>query len=407
MLRNGPSSPNSNSSKVYRVGTPNTGDRQAFLRRMEDILDRRWLTNNGKYVVEFEQKFAQLADMPHCISVCNATLGLQLLIRALGLTGEVILPAFTFVATAHSLEWEGLTPVFCDVDPVTHNLDPEAVEAAITPRTSAIMGVHLWGRGCAVEELETIARRHHLKLIYDAAHATGCTTNGRSLFAYGDAAVVSFHATKSLTTFEGGAILTRDRALADKLKRMRSFGFSGTEEVVELGTNAKMCEPAAAMGLASMEDFPNTVAENKARYRQYLQELGGIPELSVVRYPENELNSYQYMLVRVDESCPLTRDALMDILATHRIITRRYFYPGCHRLEPYRSRPAVAELSLPETDLLAGTLMALPTGHSLPEHMIPVIGGILRSAIQKAAAAANARVPAARQDKNVWTSELS
>jgi dTDP-4-amino-4,6-dideoxygalactose transaminase len=235
-----------------------------------------------------------------------------------------------------------------------------------------------------VEELEAIARRNDIRLLFDAAHATGCTHKGRSLLSYGDVSVVSFHATKSVTTFEGGAILTRDQALAEKLRRMRNFGFAGGEEVVELGINAKMCEAAAAMGLTSLENFPAAVERNRASYLQYRRELAGIPGLQVMEYPDSERNSYQYLIVEVDASCPATRDELVRALAANRVIAKRYFYPGCHRLEPYRSR-AKAPAHLPATDRLAKSLMALPTGGSIPADMVPVIGGVIRAEVQRAA----------------------
>ena len=197
-------------AELLHVGRPNIGDRGRLLERIHDLLDRRWLTNNGPYVLEFERQLCQLTGAPHCIVTCNGTVALEIAIRAAGMSQEVIVPAFTFVATAHALQWQGITPVFCDVDPSTHNLDPESVERSITPRTTGILGVHLWGRACRVDELAEIARRHGLKLLFDAAHALGCTHRGRMVGGFGDAEVFSFHATKFVNSFEGGAIVTAD-----------------------------------------------------------------------------------------------------------------------------------------------------------------------------------------------------
>ncbi|MCA9936342.1 MAG: aminotransferase class I/II-fold pyridoxal phosphate-dependent enzyme, partial [Anaerolineales bacterium] len=178
------------------VGRPNIGSRRQFFQQIEDILDRRQLSNDGPYVQSFERELSQLTGVKHCVAVSNATVGLEIAIRALGLTGEVIVPSMTFVATAHALQWLGITPVFCDIDPQTMNLDPTQVEVLITPQTSGIIGVHLWGRPCATESLADIARRHNLKLLYDAAHAVGCSYKGQMIGNFGDAEVFSFHATK-------------------------------------------------------------------------------------------------------------------------------------------------------------------------------------------------------------------
>ncbi len=185
---------------VRHVGRPNIGDRRRLLERFNDLLDRRWLTNAGPYVQEFEQKLAALMGVEHCVAMCNGTVALEIAVRAAGLTGEVIVPSFTFVATAHALQWQEITPVFCDIDPTSYCLDPRRVEAMITPRTTGIIGVHLWGRPCDVDALTEIASRHRLKLLFDAAHAFGCSYKGRSVGGFGDAEVLSFHATKFFTT---------------------------------------------------------------------------------------------------------------------------------------------------------------------------------------------------------------
>ena len=194
------------STKLH-VGRPNIGDREVLLNRINSLLDRRWLSNNGPYVQEFEQKIAEKISVKHCIAMCNATIALEIAIRALEFKGEVIVPSFTFVATAHALQWQEITPVFCDIDPKTHNIDPDCIEELITPRTTGIIGVHIWGRPCEITALEEIADRHSLKLLFDAAHAFGCSYKGKLIGNFGDAEVFSFHATKFFNTFEGG----RDR----------------------------------------------------------------------------------------------------------------------------------------------------------------------------------------------------
>ena len=186
------------------VGRPNIGSRQRLLERFNNILDRKWLTNAGPYVQEFEQNIARLLGVKHCIAMYNGTVALEIAVRALGLTGEVIIPSFTFIATAHALQWQEITPIFCDIDPKTHNIDPNKVEDMITPRTTGIIGVHVWGRPCDVAALEKIAKRNNLKLLFDAAHSFACSYKGRMVGNFGDAEVFSFHATKFFNTFEGG-----------------------------------------------------------------------------------------------------------------------------------------------------------------------------------------------------------
>ncbi len=241
--------------EILHVGRPNIGDRERFLDRINDMFDRRWLSNNGPFVQELEQKIAKLLGVKHCVAMCNATVALEITARALGLHGEVILPSFTFVATAHALQWQEITPVFCDVDPLTHNIDPAKIENLITPRTTGILGVHVWGRACNVEALSAIAQKHHLKLMFDAAHAFACTYQGRMIGGFGDAEVFSFHATKFFNSFEGGVVTTNNDELAEKLRGMRNFGFAGLDNVIRVGTNGKMSEVSAAICLTSLESL--------------------------------------------------------------------------------------------------------------------------------------------------------
>jgi dTDP-4-amino-4,6-dideoxygalactose transaminase len=231
------------------VGRPNIGGREQFMEYVNTIFENRWLTNRGPFVKQFEEELTNFLGVKHCITICNATIALEIAIRALGMQGEVIVPSFTFIASAHSLQWQEITPVFCDIDPHTHNLDPLCLEKLITPRTTGIMGVHLWGRPCAVNALQEIAGRRNLKLLYDAAHAFGCTDKGKMIGNFGDAEVFSFHATKFFNTFEGGAIATNDDELAARIRLMQNFGFAGFDNVVSMGTNGKMSEVSAAMGL--------------------------------------------------------------------------------------------------------------------------------------------------------------
>ena len=365
------------------VGRPNIGDRERLLERICDLLDRRWLSNNGPFVQELEQRIADLLGVKHCIAMCNATVALEIAIRATGLAGEVIMPSFTFVATAHALQWQEITPVFCDVDPQTHNVNPHRIEEMITPRTTGIIGVHVWGRPCNVEVLTEIAQRHRLKLLFDAAHAFGCSHKGRMIGNYGNAEVFSFHATKFFNTFEGGAITTNDDTLAAKIRLMKNFGFAGYDNVIYVGTNGKMSEISAAMGLTGLESLDAFVATNLRNYSAYRAGLQEIPGIKLIAYNEIERNNYQYMIVEVDEVVAgISRDNLMRVLHAENILARRYFYPGCHEMEPYRSYFPHAGLLLPETNRLTQRVMSLPTGTVVGPKEIEAVCAIILLAVE-------------------------
>jgi dTDP-4-amino-4,6-dideoxygalactose transaminase len=379
-------------AEPLHVGRPNLGDRERLLARINDMLDRRWLSNDGVYVQELEQRIAALLGVKHCVATCNGTVALEIAIRALGLTGEVIVPSFTFVATAHALQWQQIKPVFCDVDPRTHTLDPARVEALVTPLTSGIIGVHLWGEAHHVEALEDVARRRDLKLLFDAAHAFACSYGGKMIGSFGNAEILSFHATKFLNTFEGGAICTNDDALAEKSRLMRNFGFAGYDSVIYIGMNGKMTEVAAAMGLTGLEAIDEFIAVNLANYRTYARELDGLRGITLHRYQDDRRQNYQYIVVEVDAaSAGLTRDALLELLHAENVIARRYFYPGCHHMEPYRSLYPEAGAALPVTAQLSASVLVLPTGTAVCEADIRTLCEIVRFASRHAADVTRAR----------------
>ncbi len=368
------------------VGRPNLGDRQVLLARINDLLDRRWLTNDGPMVKEFERRIAEFVGVRHCIAMCNATVALEIAIRALGLRGEVIVPSYTFVATAHALQWQEITPLFADMDPGTHNIAPAAIERLITPRTSAIIGVHVWGRACDAEAIEAIGRKHGLEVMYDAAHAFGCSHKGKMVGSFGRCEVFSFHATKFLNTFEGGAVVTNDDALAEKMRLMRNFGFAGYDRVIYLGVNGKMTEVCAAMGLTSLDSIDEIIALNRRNYLAYQEGLRAIPGVSLIHYDPAERNNYQYVVAEVDpDVAPLRRDELVSVLHAENVLARKYFWPGCHRMEPYRSLQPNSALLLPETERVAARVMVLPTGQAVTPEVIQTICAILRSALAQSA----------------------
>jgi dTDP-4-amino-4,6-dideoxygalactose transaminase len=370
-------------SEAIHVGRPNIGNRQRFLERIETMLDRRYLTNSGPFERELEQRLSEMLGVRYCVAMCNATIALEIAIRALNLTGEVIVPSFTFVATAHALQWQQITPVFCDIDPLTHNINPRKIEHLITPRTTGILAVHLWGRPCAIEELQAIADANGLALLFDAAHAFGCTYGTRKIGGFGRAEVLSFHATKFISAGEGGAVVTDDAALAERMQLMKNFGFAGYDNVISIGTNGKMNELSAAMGLTHLESLEEFARTNRTNFETYEHNLGGIRGLSLLRYDEKNSPNFQYVVVEVDAGeIGLSRDQLLSVLHAENILARRYFYPGVHRMEPYRSQfPEVGSL-LPETEAIADRVLVLPTGTGVTPADIRKICAIIGSAVE-------------------------
>lgn len=376
------------------VGRPNIGDRDRLMARINQMLDNRWLTNRGPFVKEFEARLADYCQVKHAVAMCNGTIALEIAIRALGMTGEVIVPSFTFVATAHALQWQEITPVFCDIDPVTCTIDPARIEQLITPRTTGIIGVHLWGQACDIDAIADIADRHNLKVLYDAAHALGCTYRGQMIGRFGDAEVLSFHATKFVNTFEGGAVLTNNDALAERMRLMQNFGFRGQDTVIDIGTNGKMAEICAVMGLTNLESIDTFVDANRRHHTQYREGLAGIPGLRVREYNPREQHNHQYVIVDVEAGVAgLTRDALVTALQAENVLCRRYFHPGCHRMEPYRSYFPNAGLLLPVTEAVSERTFSLPTGTAVDDEDISRVIGLVRDI---AARARLARHPASR-----------
>lgn len=362
------------------VGRPNVADADAYLERIRGMLASNWLTNDGPLVREFEARLAAKTGARHVVAMCNATVALEIAVRALGLTGEVLVPSYTFIATAHAVHWQGLTPVFVDIDPATHSIDPAAVEKMITPRTSGIIAVHLWGRPAAIEQLTEIAERRGLKLIYDAAHAFGCTHRGTPIGVFGDCEVFSFHATKFLNSLEGGAIATNDDELAAIARKMRNFGFTGFDDVRHPGTNGKMVEACAAMGLVNLEGLDGIVEVNRRNHEAYAAGLGEIRGLQLFGYDGAERNNYQYVVVEVGPEAGATRDELVAALTAENVLARKYFWPGCHRMKPYRELFPWADAHLPNTNAVAARVMVLPTGTAAGTQDIRRICDVIRVA---------------------------
>lgn len=367
--------------EVLHVGRPNIGSHQRIHERLDDILERRWLTNDGPVVQEFERRVGEFIGVQHCVAMCNATVALEIVIRAAGLTGEVIVPSYTFIATAHALQWQAITPVFCEIDQ-SHTIDCARVEALITPRTTGVLATHVWGQPCDVDSLSKICERHGLQLLFDAAHAFGCTRNGKAIGRFGVAEVLSFHATKFLNSFEGGMVVTNDGELAQRMRYMRNFGFGGTDRVDYVGTNGKMTEICAAMGLTNLECLNEFIDHNRSNYQMYRRLLAELPDVKLRVVDESEASNYQYIVMEVVPDSRLRRDELVAVLLAERVFARRYFWPGCHRMEPYKT--LFPDYHLPRTDEISSRVIVLPTGTAVGEAEISTICEVIRSALDHA-----------------------
>lgn len=369
---------------LLHVGRPNVPDKECAIRRISEALDRRWLSNHGPLVTKFEESAQEYLGIKHAIATCNATIALEVLIECLGITGEVIMPAWTFVASAHACARMKATPVFCDVDPVTHCLDPAMVEQLVSPNTGAILGVHLWGTPCCPEELDQIASQNNIPLLFDAAQALGSTHKGQYLGAFGKAEVFSLHATKALNAFEGGIITTNDNQLADRLRRASNFGFSNYDTVTSPGTNAKMNEASAAMGLTSLENREKIFKSNRKNLEVYSKELQTVPGIRVIHPPKGEQSNFHYIILEIDKrQCGISRNTLVEILTAEGVIARRYFHPGVHRMQPYaRNKSLHAPHPLPQTEKLSDSVLALPNGLTVSESDIEIVCSIIKGAIE-------------------------
>ncbi|MDF7825660.1 DegT/DnrJ/EryC1/StrS family aminotransferase [Pontiellaceae bacterium B12227] len=365
--------------KPLHVGTPNIGNRETFFKHVNDMFDKKWLTNGGDLVQNLERKLEKFLNVKHAITTCNGTRALEIAAKAMDLQGEVIMPSFTFIATAHALEWLGITPVFCDIDPESFCIDPSKIEDLITPKTSAILGVHLYGRACPTEALQRIAEKHKIKLYYDAAHAFGCSRNGNMIGNFGECEAFSFHATKFFNTFEGGAITTNDDTLANKIRLLVNYGFEDTDKVISLGTNGKMNEICAAMGLTNLEAINSVVQTNKFNHILYGELLKDVQGLELISFEEGERNNWQYLILTLTSEYPLSRDELIKELEKQNVLARRYFWPGCHRMEPYKSRKTYSQTQLYVTETISSRILILPTGSAVTANDIHQITDLLKS----------------------------
>ena len=364
--------------KPIHVTRPPLPDRKAVYRKIDEIWDSQWLTNVGSQHREFEAELKKYMDVPNISLFCNGTLALQLACQALRLSGEVITTPFTFAATPHVLYWNRITPVFCDIDPNTFNLDPERIESMITPNTTAILPVHVFGYPCDTQSIRQIANRYGLRVIYDAAHAFGVEVNGVKIGNFGDLSMFSFHATKIYHTLEGGALTFKDQSLRERLEFAKNFGFKGEESIVVPGINAKMNEFQAAIGLLMLDLVEEEIEKRKELtmiYRQRLSEIPGIhfrAEMSGVKH-----NYYNFVITVDQDKFGIKRDELYDKLKFYNIFTRKYFYPLCSQFQCYRQHPSAASDNLPVAESISKKVLSLPLYGNLKSHDINRICDIL------------------------------
>ena len=353
---------------TLHVNRPNTGDRSTFDRYIDSAWNSRWFTNDGPLVRELEDKLQNYLDVKHCILTSNGTAALAATINALNLSGEIILPSFTFISTAHTLALNKIKPVFCDIDPQSWNIDFEQCEKLISDKTTAIIPTHTFGHPCEINKLEEIVRRRGLKLIFDSAHAFGCGYNGKMIGRFGDAEIFSFHATKVFHTFEGGAITTNNDTLAYRLKKFRNFGFNDMGQIENVGTNAKMSETHAAMGLTNLKSLTKFIKQNEAGFELYDRYLNSIPGLTIHRNPIPEKHNYQYVCLDISmRDFGLSRDQLMQILHAENALVRRYFSPGCHQTTTFKSTDLQEFDRLKYTNSISQRVLVLPSGTSASE----------------------------------------
>ena len=355
--------------KPITVTSPLLPPLEEFTELLQDIWQRKWLTNNGHYHHELEAALADYLGVPYISLFTNGTLPLITALQALGLNrGEVITTPFSFVATTHSLIWNGLTPVFADVDPVYGNLDPAAVEAAITDKTVAIMPVHVYGTPCDTEALQRITDKHGLKVIYDAAHAFGVKQNGHSVLEAGDMSTLSFHATKVYNTVEGGALVCQSAEMKRRIDQLKNFGFTGETEVVAPGINSKMDEIRAAYGLLNLRRVDAAIAARKRVAEAYRAALAAVPGIRCLHDIPGVQHNYSYFPIFVDAATyGRTRDELYFHLKEHGILSRRYFYPLIPDFEAYRASLSARAAHIPTARTLADSVISLPMYEALTE----------------------------------------
>lgn len=341
---------------------------EEFMPYLEDIWQRKWLTNNGHYHQELEKALCEFLGVKYLSLFTNGTLPLITALQALRITGEVITSPYSFVATTHSLWWNGIKPVFVDIDPSTGNIDPEKIEAAITPKTTAIMPVHVYGNPCDTTKIQAIADKYGLKVIYDAAHAFGVQLNGESILNAGDMSTLSFHATKTYNTIEGGALICKDEQTKQRIDYLKNFGFADETHVVAPGINGKMDEVRAAYGLLSL-NYVNDAIESRRKVAQFYREyLNDVPGITCLEDMEGVRHNYSYFPIFVDEEqYGMSRDCLYEKLKSNGVFGRRYFYPLISNFSTYKGLDSASVENLKVANRMADWVICLPMHHDLSD----------------------------------------
>lgn len=359
------------SKDLITVTSPLLPSLEEFFPLLKDIWDRKWLTNNGYYHKQLEAALAEYLGVEYISLFTNGTLPLITALQAMRITGEVITTPYSFVATTHSIWWNGLTPVFVDVEPATGNLDPQKIEEAITPKTTAIMPVHVYGNPCNIEAIQEIADRYGLVVIYDAAHAFNVKVNGKTILDAGDMNTLSFHATKTYNTIEGGALICHDARTKKRIDYLKNFGFAGETTVVAPGINSKMDEIRAAYGLCNLKHIDGAIAARKKVAEAYRKALANIPGISMFKERDDVMYNYSYFPIFVNEiEYGMSRDTLYEKMKSQNVWGRRYFYPLISDFAMYRGLPSATKENLPIATRMANEVICLPMYAGLTEEDI-------------------------------------
>ncbi|MGL5906300.1 MAG: dTDP-4-amino-4,6-dideoxy-D-glucose aminotransferase VioA [Shewanella sp.] len=352
-------------NKTIPVTQPFLPELNEFLPYLEKIWDNRWLTNNGPFHQELEKKLCDYLGVEYISLFNNATIALITALQAMRISGEVITTPYSFVATSHSIMWNGLEPVFVDIDPATFNIDPTKIEAAITPRTTAIMPVHCYSNPCDVEAIQKIADNYGLKVIYDAAHAFGVDYKDKSLLRWGDLSILSFHATKVFNTFEGGAIISPDAKTKQRIDRLKNFGIADELTVTAPGINGKMSEINAAFGLVQLQHIDEAMAQRAVIDTRYRAALADVKGISLYQHNQQANSNFSYFPILIEDEYPLSRNELYEKLKSNNILSRRYFYPLISNMPMYRGLPSALQDNLSKANKLADKVLCLPIFHEL------------------------------------------
>jgi dTDP-4-amino-4,6-dideoxygalactose transaminase len=348
-------------NRPITVTSPLFPSLEEFIPYLEDIWNRKWLTNNGYYHQKLENALSEYLGVKYISLFTNGTLPMITALQALRITGEVITTPFSFVATNHSLWWNGIKPVFVDIEPVTFNIDPDQIEAAITPKTTAIMPVHVYGNPCNTIQIQEIADKYGLKIIYDAAHAFGVTVNGKSVLEAGDMSTLSFHATKVYNTIEGGALVCRDEQTKKRIDYLKNFGFAGETTVVAPGINGKMDEVRSAYGLLNLKQVDKAIENRQQIANQYRQALKNVEGISFMEEMQGVHHNYSYFPIFVDvEKYGMTRDELYFKMKENNVLGRRYFYPLISAFPTYKGLESARHENLPIATKVADSVICLP-----------------------------------------------